>query len=270
MAQALPGSHDGGIRWAVVIGISSYKDSRIPALRYAVSDARAFYQWMVSPQGGRYAPANVKLLVDDGATTINIRQALFDWLQQAVAEDQVTIYYAGHGSPDSPDSKANLFLLTYDTDYSHISATGFPMWDVETALKRYIRAKRVIVIADACHAAGVGEGFDIARRAGRGMNANSIDTGLENLASVSEGTCVISASGGNQTSQEGEQWGGGHGVFTHYLLKGLEGEADYPRTGKVSLGKITQYVSEQVRRATRNSQTPIISGRYDPSWTIAK
>ena len=29
------------------------------------------------------------------------------------------------------------------------------MWDVETALKRYVRAKRVIVIADVCHAAGV-------------------------------------------------------------------------------------------------------------------
>jgi hypothetical protein len=259
-----------GVCWAVVIGVSSYKDSRIPALRYAVNDARTFSQWLVSPQGGRYAPSNVKLLLDADATANNIRQALFDWLQQAVAEDQVTIYFAGHGSPDSPDSTANLFLLPYDTDYSHISATAFPMWDVETALKRYIRAKRVIVIADACHAAGVGEGFDVARRSGRGMKVNPIDAGLENLATLGEGTCVISASSGSQTSQEGGQWGGGHGVFTHFLLQGLSGEADYPRTGQVTLGKLTQYVSEQVRRATRNAQTPIVSGRFDPGWTLAK
>ena len=265
-----PVSVRAGICWAVVIGVSSYRDSRIPALRYAVNDARTFSQWLVSPQGGRYAPANVKLLLDADATANNIRQALFDWLQQAVAEDQVTIYFAGHGSPDSPDSTANLFLLPYDTDYSHISATAFPMWDVETALKRYIRAKRVIVIADACHAAGVGEGFDVARRSGRGMTVNPIDSGLENLASVGEGTCVISASSGSQTSQEGGQWGGGHGVFTHFLLQGLSGEADYPRTGQVTLGKLTQYVSEQVRRATRNAQTPIVSGRFDPGWTLAK
>jgi len=259
-----------GICWAVVIGISSYKDSRIPALRYAASDAQSFYHWLVNPQGGRYAPANVKLLLDRDATVINIRQALFDWLQQAVAEDQVTIYFAGHGSPDSPDSSSNLFLLPYDTDYSRISSTAFPMWDVETALKRYVRAKRVVVIADACHAAGVGEGFDIARRSGRGMTVNPIDVGLENLANVGEGTCVISASSGSQTSQEGAKWGGGYGVFTYFLLQGLNGQADYPRDGRITLGKLTQYVSEQVRRATRNAQTPIVSGRYDPAWLIAK
>ena len=258
-----------GICWAVVIGISAYKDSRIPALRYAASDARAFYHWLVNPQGGRYAPANVKLLLDGDATGVNIRQALFDWLQQAVAEDQVTIYFAGHGSPDSPDSSSNLFLLPYDTDYSRISSTAFPMWDVETALKRYVRAKRVVVIADACHAAGVGEGFDIARRSGRGMTVNPIDVGLENLANVGEGTCVISASSGSQTSQEGAKWGGGYGVFTYFLLQGLNGQADFPRDGRITLGKLTQYVSEQVRRATRNAQTPIVSGRYDPAWLIA-
>jgi len=259
-----------GVNWAVVVGVSAYRDTRIPALRYAADDARAFYQWLVSAQGGRHAPANVKVLLDGEATAVNIRQALFDWLQQAVAEDQVTIYFAGHGSPDSPDSTANLFLLPHDADYAHISATAFPMWDVETALKRYIKAKRVVVIADACHSAGVGEGFDVARRAGRGMTVNPIDSGLENLANTGEGTCVISASSGSQTSQEGAQWGGGHGVFTYFLLQGLSGKADYPQDGKITLGKLTQYVSEQVRRATRSQQTPIVSGRYDPAWTLGR
>jgi len=270
MIAKIPAPASNGLRWAVVVGISKYQDSRIPALRYAESDAKSFHRWLVSAEGGGYAPANVKLLTGVDATTVNIRDALFAWLQHAVAEDQVTIYFAGHGSSDSPDSTDNLFLLPYDTDYSHISSTAFPMWDVETALKRYIKARRVVVIADACHSAGVGEGYDIARRAGRGMKVNPIENGLDRLASLEEGTCVISASSGSQTSQEGEQWGGGHGVFTYYLLKGLRGEADFSSSGRITLGKLTQYVSEQVRRETRSAQTPIVSGRYDPSWAIGQ
>jgi hypothetical protein len=157
-AAAIAG-HVTGNRFAVIIGISNYSDSRIPSLRYAASDARAFYTWIVSPDGGKYAPSRVKLLLDEQATGPNIRGALFSWLKQAIEEDVVVIFFAGHGSSDSPDTNDNLFLLPYDTEYDNISATGFPMWDIETALKRFISAKKVVVIADACHAGGVGESF---------------------------------------------------------------------------------------------------------------
>jgi len=38
-------------------------DSRIEPLRYAAKDAEDFYAWIVSSQGGKYSPANVKLLI---------------------------------------------------------------------------------------------------------------------------------------------------------------------------------------------------------------
>jgi len=129
-------------RWAVVVGISDYDDSRIPSLRYAAADARIFYDWLTSPQGGRYAPSRVKLLLNKKATGNNIKNALFVWLKRAIEEDLVIIYFAGHGSPESPDSPNNLFLLPYDTQYDNIATTGFPMWDIETALKRFIKAER--------------------------------------------------------------------------------------------------------------------------------
>ena len=271
VAQAAPGSPSvAGDRWAVVIGISTYADSRVPSLRYGASDARAFYDWAVRPDGGRYAPSRVKLLVDDQATCENIREALFVWLKQALAEDTVTIYFAGHGSPESPDSPENLFLLPHDVRYDRISTTAFPMWDIETALKRYIKAKRVVVIADACHSGGVGQSFDIARRAERGLKANPISAGIQNLSRVGDGVCVISASDKQQYSQEGKAWGGGHGVFTFFLLKGLRGEADYNTDGSITLGELTSYVSQEVRRATKNAQSPTVAGRYDPALTISR
>ena len=129
-------------RWAVVIGVSSYEDTRISSLRYASADARAFYEWLISPAGGKYAPSNAKCLLDKNATAKNIKNALFVWLKQAIQEDIVTIFFACHGSPESPDSLNNLFLLPYDTQYDEIATSGFPMWDLETALKRFIKAKK--------------------------------------------------------------------------------------------------------------------------------
>ena len=197
-----------GQRWAVVIGISAFQDSRIPSLRYASADAQAFYDWAVSHEGGKYAPARVKLLLDQQATCKQLKDALFVWLKQTLEKDMVTIYFASYGSPESPDSPNNLFFLSYDTRYDNIPSTSFPMWDIETALKRYVKAKKVVVIVDACHSGGIGQLFDIARRANRGLKVTPINTGIQNLSNIGDGVCVISASDEKQFSQESKDWGG--------------------------------------------------------------
>jgi hypothetical protein len=255
-------------RWAIIIGVSNYKDTRIPALRYASQDAKSFYEWVISPHGGKYSPSMVKLLLDKDATGKNIRNALFIWLKQAIQEDVVMIYFAGHGSPESPSSPNNLFLLPYDALYDEIATSGFPMWDIETALKRFIKAKKVVVIADACHSGGVGQPFDVARRASRAINVNPISSGFQNLSQIGDGVCVISASDDRQFSQESKDWGGGHGVFTYFLLEGLKGNADYNKDTTVTLGELIPYLSEQVRRATKNDQSPTVAGKFDPALSI--
>lgn len=257
-------------KWAVVIGISNYQDSRIAGLRYASSDARSFYDLLVSPRAGGYAPSRVKLLLDADATSQNIRNALFSWLKQALSEDLVTIYFAGHGSPESPDAPNNLYLLPFDARYDDITTSGFPMWDIETALKRFIKAKKVVVIADACHSGGVGQSFDIARRGDRGVAVNPISASIQNLSQVGDGIAVLSASDDKQLSQEGQQWGGGHGVFTFYLLKGMGGDADYNKDGQVTLGELIPYLSERVRRETGNAQSPTVAGKFDPALSIGQ
>lgn len=259
-----------GQRWAVVIGVSEYADTRIQSLRYAAQDAQAFYDWLVSPTGGKYAPVQVKLLLDSHATARNIREALFTWLKQALEEDSVTIFFACHGSPESPDETKNLYLLPCDTEYDNVASTAFPMWDVETALQKFIKAKRVIVLADACHSGGVGESFDVARRSNRAFIVNPIASAVNDLGKVGNGYCVISASNERQLSREGQEWGGGHGVFTYFLLRGLRGEADYNKDAAITLGELIPYLSEQVGSATRNAQTPTVAGRFDPALTVGR
>jgi hypothetical protein len=252
-------------RWAVVIGISNYlnADRGIPPLQCAHRDAIAFMDFLRSPQGGGFASSNIKLLVNEQATTRNIRSALFTFLKQARKDDLVLIYFAGHGAPEigRPD---NLYLLSYDTDINDMASTAFPMWDMKTALERYIAAERVVVLADACHSAGVGGEAGL-RSVG---NPNLINRYLANLQKTKPGRVTITASEANELSREGKEWDN-HGVFTYYLLKGLKGDADSDSNGIVTIAEAFTYVNTKVRRSTNSQQHPNIQGTFDRNLPLS-
>jgi len=100
--------------------------------------------------------------------------------------------------------------------------------------------------------------------------ANRISRGLQNLSTIGEGIAVLSASDDKQGSAEGAQFGGGHGAFTWFLLSGLRGEADYNQDRRVTLGELIPYLSEHVRRATNNAQSPTVAGRFDLALSMGR
>ena len=68
---------------------------------------------------------------------------------------------------------------------------------------------------------------------------------------------VLTASSGSQIT--GSLEGQGHGMFTYYLLKGLQGAADADRDAHVTLRELHTYVGAEVGRAARlqnREQTP--------------
>ena len=75
---------------------------------------------------------------------------------------------------------------------------------------------------------------------------------------------LFSCSDGEVAWEEPEL-GGGHGVFFHYVIEGLKGEADGDRDGKVSLFELVEYTQDKVpdfvshRRGRR--QMPVLLGR---------
>ncbi len=260
-AAAPAGQRFRGKRWAVVVGVSNYQDTAVTALRYADADARAFHDFLRSERagGGGFAAENVKLLLNEGATFREIRSALFTFLKGATEDDQVVIYFAGHGAPD-PQRLQNLYLLTHDTDVADIAGTAFPMDDVNKAI-RSLYARDIVVITDACHSAGVG-----GQVATRDLGANQINESfLQALNASTGGLAIFTASGANQLSQEDARWGGGHGVFTHFMLEALNGAADEDGDRMVSLLEMMEYTRAKVRAETRNAQIPTISQTtYDP------
>jgi len=261
----------GSKRWALVIGVSKFSDIHIKRLRYAATDAVAFGTWLLNPRGGRYDRDCVKLLIDKDATLQNVREALINWLRHADENDAVTIYFAGHGMPEPGGSLANLFLLTYDTDLERTATTALPMWDLREAIRRYIKARTVLVLVDACHGQGVISDYAVKWKTysspalyGPGATARGVG-GIVNIKSEglvwsrgrAGGILVLTASGMNP-SVEGDKWGGG--VFTHCLIEGLK--------RKRTLGALISYVSARVQQETDGQQRPTVAGSYEPTMPI--
>ena len=240
-------------RWAVVVGVGEYESEDIPDLEFAPADARAVREFLESDAAGPFD--EVLYLENEQATGAALREALFVFLQQADWDDLVVIYYAGHGAPD-PGRPDNLYLLPTDAELSSLAATGFPMWDVKTALRRQIAAERVLVIADACHSAGTADGDVVG-----GSSANQIAGGLQGLFTPSR-RLMMTAADTNEFSLEDERWGG-HGVFTHFLLDGLRGSGDLDKDGIVTFSELFDHVSVNVREATTGRQNPQRSGFGD-------
>jgi hypothetical protein len=240
-------------RWAVVVGVGEYGSADIPNLEFAPADARAVKEFLESDAAGPFD--EVLYLENERATGAAMREALFVFLQQADWDDLVVIYYAGHGAPD-PGRPDNLYLLPTDADLNALAATGFPMWDVKTALRRQIAAERVLVIADACHSAGTADGDVVG-----GGDANHIAGGFQGLFTPSR-RLMMTAADTNEFSLEDERWGG-HGVFTHFLLEGLRGSGDLDGDGIVTFTELFDHVSDNVRQATSGRQNPQRSGFGD-------
>ena len=239
-----------GKLFAVVIGISKYvSDTGISNLKYADRDASSFLEFLKSPAGGAVADDSITLLLNEQATTQNIRKALFTFLTQAQPQDTVVIYIAGHGAPDPHDPR-NLYLITADTKPSDMGGTAFPMWEIQDVYERIVKAKRVITVADTCHSYGFS-----GARAGDSTGSNLINQYLERYAGKGD-RAVIMASDISESSFEDARWGDGHGVFTYFLLKGLKGEADKNHDGVVTAGELFTYLEHAVPEATNGKQNP--------------
>jgi hypothetical protein len=261
---------DGGFtgeRYAVVIGISDYADSAITPLRYADDDAEAFYQFLTSSAAGLggFKRENIRFLTNEEATTRAIRTALTTFLRSVTERDVVVIYIAGHGSPD-PSRLSDYYVLTHDTDARNYPGTAVSMDDINRFVGQ-IRARDIIMFTDACHSAAV-SGGQVGFRSG---DANEInDIFLERLQTSAGGQLRFTASETNQFSQEGPQWGGGHGVFTHQLLQGLRGAADTDQDGIVTLGEVVEFTRFSVNRETGGAQIPSIGPQtWDRFWPMA-
>ncbi|HWM85689.1 MAG TPA: hypothetical protein VNO33_07620, partial [Kofleriaceae bacterium] len=143
--------------------------------------------------------------------------------------------------------------------------TGLPQRDIEYAISR-AAARRVVLLADACHAGAAGfAGF----RGKRGAALAETNRLVGQLAESKPGTAVLTASSATEASAEGRKWGGGHGVFTHHLLGGLAGAADDDSDGFITIRELFVFTYRNVSKDTGGDQHPELKGRFDNAMPLA-
>jgi tetratricopeptide (TPR) repeat protein len=251
---------EGGQTFALVVGISKYQ--KLPQdlwLQYANADASDFAKHLATPRGGGLPPDNIMLLTDEKATTAALRTAFETFLKaRAGKKDTVFVLIAGHGTVETAGSKG-AYILTYDSDPQDLASTALPMADVQSLMEEQLsKVGRVAVFVDVCHSGTIGA-----------IKSMAINGAVEKLGDAEGEILGLMASRPKELSYEGPEFGGGHGAFTYYLLKGLSGEADKNNDGIVNANELIEYVRDKVAVATNDKQHPRDFGTMDNAVALS-
>ncbi len=230
--------------WVLAIGISKYP--RLPGgqqLQFADRDAEDFAQ-----DAKRYGAgaANIRLLTAQEATVAAIKSAIGNWIARSSTEnDDVVIFFSGHGLFEQQYGES--YLLAYDSDANDPFATAISVSELANALTRRVRARRIVILADAVRR-------DLFPPDADGpAAATSFAQSFDALASARPGLSILLASGPGEFSREGARWAG-HGVFTRFLLDAMAGNADSDGNGSITVEEIYNFVSKRVAEDTSNKQ----------------
>jgi hypothetical protein len=238
---------------AVVIGLEAYRN-QLPKADYAERDAKIVAQYLSKSMG--FEEENVAILVNDRASKSDLEKYLETWLPNRVEKDDtVFVYYSGHGAPNAKTGEA--FLVPYDGDPIFLDNTGYSLNRLYQNLAK-LPAKEVVVVLDSCFSGSGGRSV-----IAKGMRP--IVTEVKNPILGKGKTVVLAASTGDQVSSTYEQKA--HGLFTYFFLKGLQGEGDTDKNGKIEIAELFEYLRPQVERVARrqfnNEQTPQLVGSSD-------
>jgi tetratricopeptide (TPR) repeat protein len=148
------------------------------------------------------------------------------------------------------------YLAPYDFDRDRIAGTGYPMDELGSVIGGKIKAKSKILMTDACHSGAI--------------TPEDTDTLNRTLGTLEKSLFSLTASRAREQSFESPDLKGGHGVFTYYVVTGMEGEADQDHDGIVTADELGEYVHTQVRDYTSGKQNPTSDkSNYDPAMLLA-
>jgi hypothetical protein len=219
---------------AIIVGIQDYK--RLPKADFANDDARAFYDYAVRALGIK--PENIKMLIDGEAEQVEMLSAFKSWLPSYVKKEKTDVYvfYSGHGLP-STDGKS-LFLLPQNGHKDYLSETGIDQSSLVAAITA-AKPKSVTLFIDSCYSGST--------RSGETLLASARPIVLKANENIFPGNfTVITASSLDQISSSSPELK--HGIFSFYVMKGLEGAADLDGDGKITAGELQNYLMDMVPR----------------------
>ena len=220
-------------RVALIIGIEKYEQT--PAANFANLDAQYFYEY--ARKGFGIPKANIKLLVDEEASLIKSISTINKWLPSKIKNNQteLIIFFAGHGL--ASNNGEELYILPQDSDPDLLSRTALSRTELfEQIIK--LNPKSVTMFMDTCYS-GISRDEKMLL-----ASARPIRIVADDQEGIPDNFTIFTASKLDQISsglKEAE-----HGIFSYYLMKGLEGKADSNQDKKITNGELLSYMNENV------------------------
>lgn len=246
---------------AFIVGIGDYDN--LSDLGVApVYDANDVEKLLVSPKHCGYPAANVQVLRNREASRSAIIAGLQDLAAQAQITDTVVFYFSGHGAQRTAGLDVGTYLCPPEFDSKRPRESGIEAEELSDLLQR-IKAERLLVLIDACRSGAVArikaeEAEDLLKWEFGG-------TRLDKLA-AGKGRVIISASEAHQDSMILGRYR--NSLFTHFVLKGLQGGVDDRSDGLIRVLDLFHYVAHQVTTA-RVDQNPVLTTRTQDNFPVA-
>jgi len=246
---------------ALVIGIADYANVRkLPR----VQDAQDLAAALVDPTLCGYDPKNVTVLLDQDATRDKIRAGLDALKDRCNTDSTVFFCFSGHGGQINAGPNTGQYLLPVEVVYpGHDDLARTAISGAEfTAALNAIKAKRLTVVLDCCHAGGIGEPRDIGLAE---EVAEGLSDGYLNELKTGTGRVIISATRGSDPAYVRQ--GAKYGVFTGHFLEGLRGAAR-GNGGVIRILDLYSYVQQKVV-ADQPNQHPVLKVELEDNYPIA-
>lgn len=213
-------------RFALVVGSNGGSAGQV-RLKYAVSDARSFAE--VLTELGGVGANDLALLVDPKVAALRDAMARMGKAIAAAKRDGAKsgfiLYYSGHSDDEG------LLLGGERLDYATLRR------DLET-----VGADLRVAIVDSCSSGSLT----------RAKGGTARPAFLFDASSVTEGHAYLTASSPDESAQESDRVGGS--FFTHYLVSGLRGAADFDGRGVVTLNEAYAFAFKETLASTEKTK----------------
>ena len=229
----IPKTAENSNAYAVVFGIEQYKN--VSTVTFAKRDAYWVREYFEKTLG--IPEDNIYFLTDSdvGKAEFDKVFSLGGWLDKRIRDgmSDIYVYYAGHGAPDIKNRTA--YLIPYDGDPNYASQTGYEV-DAMTSNLSQLGARSVTVFLDAC--------FSGANRESEILLAGARPIFMEVNPAMAENVTLFSAASGTEISSAWPEKQ--HGLFTYWMLKGLQGKADANSDKNLTVQELSDYIQENV------------------------
>jgi len=195
-------------------------------------------------------------MINQEANLVDTIGALNKWLPGKIRKNQtdLIIYFAGHGLASS-DGK-ELYLLPQDGDSDLLERTAISRTEIFQIISK-LKPKSVTMFLDTCYS-GVSRDDETLLASARPLRV------IANEQETPSNFTIFSASQLDQISSGFKE--AKHGIFSYYLMKGMEGKADTNNDKKITNAELLAYMDQNVSQKASElgrQQNPSLAG--DPN-----